>query len=160
MASTETNFSKLKRIKSALQDWPINPSLSTEREYAKEIGFYQAWQIYTRLKNRNDNVIIQYSYRPICNSNFPLFPKHALMYLTSIRSITAPPTLLSFFFFFLAWSYTQNSMIKFHCLQFFSGRFHYLFYFLIITENIFFLSYRWVLKKIIHAKCQMYSIGY
>lgn len=79
-------------------DWQIGLS-ATEHEYAKEIGLYEVWQIYTRLKNRNSNVIIiHYDYRPICKCNFSLFLKHDLMYLTSIRSIIAPPTFFSSFF--------------------------------------------------------------
>lgn len=41
-------------------------------------------------------LFIHYGYRPICKCKFSLFLKHDLMYLTSIRSIIAPPT---FFFF-------------------------------------------------------------
>lgn len=79
-------------------DWQIGLS-ATAHEYAKEIGLYEVWQIYTRLKNRNDNVIIHYDYRPICKCNFSLFLKHDLMYLTSSRSIIAPPTFYFFFFY-------------------------------------------------------------
>lgn len=126
-------------------DWQIGLS-ATEHKYAKEIGLYEVWQIYTRLKNRNSNVIIiHYDYRPICKCNFSLFLKHDLMYLTSIRSITAPPTFFFFFFYGhdhihkIQWkSFTVcNSFLAVFIICFISW----------LLLKICFLSYRRVLKK-------------
>lgn len=112
------------------------------QEYAKEVSFYEVGRLYPRLETGSYNVIIiHYSYRAICKCKLSLFQKHALMYLTSIKSITNLPAPFSphpqLFTRMIKYTKVNNRKVLQSTILF---RPFSLFYFLIITGNNFMIQ--------------------